>query len=86
MSWDPTAGATIADISAYKRNATFAGQTAAYATDGPTGSAAVINGGYLTAGAQSMGFLREATFAAELKVNAGQQLPARVGLEDRPRR
>jgi hypothetical protein len=71
VSWDPTSGATIADLSSNHRDATFAGQQPAYASDGPTGSAAVLNGGYLTAGAQSMGYLYEATFAAEVKVNPG---------------
>src|SRR3954453_14803247 len=41
---------------------------ASYAADGPTGKAAVLaSGGYLTSAATSMGFVANATFAAEGK-------------------
>jgi hypothetical protein len=70
VSWDPTSGTTVTDSSSYHRDATFAGQAPAYAADGPTGSAAVLNGGYLTAGPSTMGYLKEATFAAEVKPTA----------------
>lgn len=70
VSWDPTSGSTVTDSSSYHRNGSFAGQAPAYADDGPTGSAAVLNGGYLTAGSTTMGYLKEATFAAEVKPTA----------------
>lgn len=70
VSWDPTSGTTVTDSSSYHRNGTFAAQAPAYASDGPTSSAAVLDGGYLTAGSTVMGYLKEATFAAEVKPTA----------------
>ena len=71
LAWDPTSGDTVRDWSTYNRAGTFA-KGAAYATDGPTGSAAVLSGGnYLTAGKTKLGFLREFTLATELQITAG---------------
>lgn len=69
VAWDPTSGPTITDASIHGRDAQFSGQDAAYAAEGPTGSAAILNGGYLTAGQTKMGFAQEATFAAEIKIS-----------------
>jgi hypothetical protein len=72
LSWDPTSGATISDTSTYHRNGSFVQEPPTYASDGPTGSAAVIgNGGYLSAGSTTMGYLASATFATEIKVTGG---------------
>jgi hypothetical protein len=72
LSWDPTSGATIADASTYHRGGSFVHESPTYAADGPTGSAAVIgNGGYLSGGGTTMGFLPAATFATEIKVTPG---------------
>lgn len=72
LSWDPTSGATITDASTYHRNGSFANESPTYATDGPTSSAAVIgNGGYLSGGPTTMGYLTAATFATEIKVTPG---------------
>jgi hypothetical protein len=72
LSWDPTSGATITDASTYHRNGSFVNESPTYATDGPTGSAAVIgSGGYLSGGSTTMGYLTAATFATEIKVTPG---------------
>jgi hypothetical protein len=72
VAWDPTSGATIDDWSQYNRDGSFVNEQPTYATDGPTGSAAVISGGgYLSAGTTTLGYLREATLATELKITAG---------------
>lgn len=72
LSWDPTSGATITDASTYHRDGSFVHESPTYATDGPTGFAAVIgSGGYLSAGATTMGYLTAATFATEIKVSPG---------------
>ncbi|WP_205471649.1 glycoside hydrolase N-terminal domain-containing protein [Nocardioides sp. SYSU D00038] len=68
VAWDPTSGPTVVDDSVHGRDATFGGQEPAYAGEGPTGTAAVLNGGWLSAGATSMGYLPAATFATEVKV------------------
>ncbi len=41
---------------------------------------------YLRTPTTTLGFLREATWAAEIKINAGHQLPPALGLEDAERR
>ncbi|HZC73533.1 MAG TPA: LamG domain-containing protein [Jatrophihabitans sp.] len=72
LSWDPTSGSTITDASSYHRDGSFVNELPTYATDGPTGSAAVIgNGGYLSGAATTMGYLTSATFATEIKVTPG---------------
>ena len=72
LAWDPTGGATITDASPSHRDGSFVNQSPAYTTDSPTGSAAVLaNGGYLSAGTTTMGFLPAATFAIELNVAPG---------------
>ena len=71
FAWDPSSGATIKDASTYGRDALWSG-TPTYLASGPTGSAASIDGGrYLRTAPTTLGFLREATFAAEVKINAG---------------
>jgi hypothetical protein len=70
-AYDPTSGSTITDVSGNNRNLTFAHESATYASDGPTGTAAVLgNGGYLTSAATTMGFVPNATFAVEVKAEA----------------
>lgn len=72
VSWDPTSGATITDTSTFHRTGSFVNEPSTYAADGPTGSAAVIgNGGYLSGGQTTMGYLTAATFATEIKVTPG---------------
>ncbi len=71
VAWDPTSGDTVKDWSNYGRTGTF-GSSPAYASDGPTGSAAAISGGnYLTAGHTKLGYLREMTLASEVNITAG---------------
>jgi alpha-L-fucosidase 2 len=68
VAWDPRGGATVGDLSRYGRHATIQG-TAAYDATGPTGSAVRFDGQtFLRTAPTSLGFLREATFAAEVKV------------------
>ncbi len=63
VAWDPSSGSTIPDISGNGRDATVVGN-AAYA-DG----ALVLDGStYLTTAPTTLGFLREASFAANVKV------------------
>ncbi|MBY8880305.1 LamG domain-containing protein [Actinacidiphila acidipaludis] len=67
-AYDPTSGSTVTDVSGNRRDLSFAHESAAYASDGPTGTAAVVgSGGYLTSAATSMGFVPDATFAVEVK-------------------
>lgn len=64
VAWNPSAGTTVADGSGNGRDATVAG-TAAYDGDGGL----VLNGAtYLTTAPTTLGFLKEASFAAEVKV------------------
>ncbi|MEV1327993.1 glycoside hydrolase N-terminal domain-containing protein [Micromonospora costi] len=68
VAWDPTSGDTIADRSPNGRTATVQ-NGAAYAADGPTGSALVLDGArYLRTAPTTLGFVETATFAAEVKV------------------
>jgi alpha-L-fucosidase 2 len=69
VAWDPTAGTTVDDVSTFNRDATVDG-TATYDSGAPSGSGLVLNGQtFLRTGDTSLGFLREATFAAEVKVD-----------------
>ncbi|MFE2752046.1 glycoside hydrolase N-terminal domain-containing protein [Actinosynnema sp. NPDC059335] len=68
VAWDPTTGAVVADKSTYGRDATVDG-TAAYDPTAPSGSGLVLDGQtYLRTQPLTLGFLKEATFAAEVKV------------------
>ncbi|MET0136223.1 MAG: glycoside hydrolase N-terminal domain-containing protein, partial [Kibdelosporangium sp.] len=68
VAWDPTSGGVVDDRSAFDRDATVTG-TATYDPAAPTGSGLVLNGSFLRTADTSLGFLREATFAAEVKVD-----------------
>ncbi|RKQ93334.1 concanavalin A-like lectin/glucanase superfamily protein [Solirubrobacter pauli] len=72
FAWDPSSGNTIDDASGYDRDGVWAGGAASYLATGPTGSSASIDGPrYLrTNGVATLGYLREATWAAEIKINA----------------
>ncbi|MER6947462.1 glycoside hydrolase N-terminal domain-containing protein [Nonomuraea sp. NPDC000554] len=64
VAWDPASGTAVADVSGNGRDAAVVG-TAAYDADGGL----VLNGAtYLKTAPTTLGFLREATFAAEVKV------------------
>ncbi len=68
VAWDPAEGGTVADTSGNGRDATVTG-TPAYDPTAPTGSGLVLDGDtYLTTGATTLGLVREATFAAEVKI------------------
>jgi hypothetical protein len=72
FAWDATSGDTIADKSSYARDAVFGGGAAAYLATGPTGTSADVSGPrYLRTAPATLGFLREATWAADVKINAG---------------
>src|SRR5262249_23760009 len=67
-AYDPASGSTVTDVSGNKRDLSFAHGSPSYASDGPTGTAAVLgNGSYLTSAATSLGFVPDATFAVEVK-------------------
>ncbi len=69
VAWDPTSGDTVRDSSPFGRDASWQG-TPTYLATGPTGSSASLDAGrFLRTGQTTLGFLREATFAAEVKVN-----------------
>jgi hypothetical protein len=69
VAWDPTSGDLVHDSSSFGRDASWQGDPT-YLAIGPTGSAASIDAGrFLRTGQTSLGFLREATFAAEVNVN-----------------
>ncbi|WP_235999487.1 glycosyl hydrolase family 95 catalytic domain-containing protein [Qaidamihabitans albus] len=69
VAWDPQSGSTVDDGSAYRRDATVRG-TASYDGSAPTGSGLLLDGqSFLRTEPTSLGFLREATFAAEVKVD-----------------
>ncbi|WP_063810175.1 glycosyl hydrolase family 95 catalytic domain-containing protein [Kibdelosporangium phytohabitans] len=63
VAWDPVSGGVVDDKSPYNRDATVDGN-AVY-----DGSRLVLNGSFLRTASTSLGFLREATFAAEVKVD-----------------
>ena len=72
FAWDATSGATLRDWSSYARDGVFGGGAAAYLATGPTGTSADVSGArYLRTPNTTLGFLREATWAADLKINAG---------------
>jgi hypothetical protein len=72
VAWDPSSGASIDDWSPYNRDGAFGGGAATYVATGPTGSSASLDGGrFLRTPASALGYLREATFAAEIKINPG---------------
>ncbi|MGW3659854.1 hypothetical protein ACWD6R_31250 [Streptomyces sp. NPDC005151] len=66
VAWDPSSGTTVADVCGHGRDATVIGP-AAYDADG-----GLVLGGstYLTTAPTMLGFLREATFAARVRVAA----------------
>ncbi|MCT2583767.1 glycosyl hydrolase family 95 catalytic domain-containing protein [Actinophytocola gossypii] len=69
VAWDPASGSTVDDASRHDRDATVRGSVA-YDDTAPTGSGVVLDGGtYLGTEPTSLGFLREATFAAEVKAS-----------------
>jgi alpha-L-fucosidase 2 len=69
VAWDPTSGGTVSDSSPNARHATVNG-TAAYDPAAPSGSGLVLDGQtFMRTGATSLGFLKEATFAAEVRVD-----------------
>jgi alpha-L-fucosidase 2 len=69
VAWDPSSGGAVDDASPNGRDATVTG-TAAYDPAAPSGSGLVLDGQtYLRTAPTSLGFLREATFAAEVKVD-----------------
>lgn len=69
VAWDPTVGGTVTDASSNARHATVTGTTA-YDGAAPSGSGLVLDGQtFLRTAPTSLGFLREATFAAEVKVD-----------------
>ncbi|WP_371783243.1 glycosyl hydrolase family 95 catalytic domain-containing protein [Streptosporangium subroseum] len=68
VAWDPTSGTTVTDSSGSGRNANVVG-TATYDTTAPSGSGLVLNGStYLTTASTLLGYMPEATFAAEVKI------------------
>ncbi|WP_347699388.1 glycoside hydrolase N-terminal domain-containing protein [Nonomuraea sp. B12E4] len=69
VAWDPKEGGTVADTSGHGRDATVTGGAPAYDSTAPSGSGLELDGNtYLTTGATTLGLVREATFAAEVKV------------------
>jgi alpha-L-fucosidase 2 len=69
VAWDPTSGGTVNDVSAFNRDATVQ-SGGGYETAAPSGTGLVLNGqNFLRTAATQLGFLREATFAAEVKVS-----------------
>ena len=69
VAWDPTEGTTVDDVSPNNRDATVDG-TATYDPAAPTGSGLVLDGTtFLRTADTSLGFMKEATFAAEVKVD-----------------
>ncbi|MCG5214844.1 glycosyl hydrolase family 95 catalytic domain-containing protein [Streptosporangium sp. KLBMP 9127] len=68
VAWDPVSGTTVADASGSGRPATVTGG-ASYDSTAPTGSGLVLTGStYLSTANTTLGHLREATFAAEVKI------------------
>ncbi|MEV0631026.1 glycosyl hydrolase family 95 catalytic domain-containing protein [Nonomuraea wenchangensis] len=69
VAWDPKGGGTVTDSSGNGRHAAVTGGAPAYDPTAPSGSGLVLDGNtYLTTGATSLGLVREATFAAEVKI------------------
>ena len=72
FAWDPTSGDTIRDWSSYGRDGVWAGGAATYLATGPTGTSASLGGPrFLRTPTTTLGYLREATWAAEIKIDAG---------------
>ncbi|WP_328814393.1 glycosyl hydrolase family 95 catalytic domain-containing protein [Nonomuraea cypriaca] len=68
VAWDPTSGASVTDSSGNGRHASVVG-TPVYDGGAPTGSGLVLDGTtYLSTAGTTLGFLPEATFAAEVKI------------------
>ncbi|WP_447001901.1 glycosyl hydrolase family 95 catalytic domain-containing protein [Saccharothrix isguenensis] len=69
VAWDATSGAVVEDRSAAHRDGAVVG-AAVYDPNAPSGSGLVLDGQtYVRTEPTSLGFLREATFAAEVKVD-----------------
>ncbi|MFB4279704.1 glycoside hydrolase N-terminal domain-containing protein [Nonomuraea sp. MTCD27] len=69
VAWDPKEGGTVTDASGNGRDATVTGGAPAYDTTAPTGSGLVLDGNtYLDTAPTTLGFVQEATFAAEVKI------------------
>ncbi len=68
VAWDARSGPTVDDVSPNNRDAAVDG-TATYDASAPSGSGLVLNGAFLRTGPTTLGFLREATFAAEVRVD-----------------
>ena len=69
VAWDPGSGAVVDDVSPNNRDATVDG-AAAYDAGAPTGSGLVLGGStFLRTADTSLGYLKEATFATEVKVD-----------------
>jgi hypothetical protein len=69
VAWDPESGGTVTDATSYHRDAKVQG-TVAYDSGGPTGSALRLDGAsYLHTAPTSLGFLPEATFATEVRID-----------------
>lgn len=70
LAWDPTSGQTVTDSSIYGRNGAVTNGTGTYDASAPTGSGLVLNGNtYLKSANTSFGYLNEATFAAEVRID-----------------
>ncbi|MBT2225040.1 glycoside hydrolase N-terminal domain-containing protein [Nonomuraea sp. NEAU-A123] len=69
VAWNPEQGGTVTDSSGNGLDATVTGGSATYDSTAPTGSGLVLDGKtYLVTGNTALGFLPEATFAAEVKI------------------
>jgi alpha-L-fucosidase 2 len=69
VAWDPASGSTVDDVSPNNRDATVDG-AATYDAAAPTGSGLVLNGQtFLRTADTTLGYLKEATFATEVKVD-----------------
>ncbi len=70
VAWDPEKGAVMTDASPYGRDARVEGEVT-YTEEAPTESGLVLDGRtHLRSEPITLGFLREATFAAEVKVTS----------------
>ncbi|WP_043622737.1 glycosyl hydrolase family 95 catalytic domain-containing protein [Nonomuraea candida] len=71
VAWDPKEGGTVADASGNGRHATVTG-AAAYDPTAPSGSGLILDGAtYLGTAPTTLGFVPEATFAAEVRIAGG---------------
>ncbi|MEQ4721183.1 glycoside hydrolase N-terminal domain-containing protein [Nonomuraea sp. B19D2] len=70
VAWDPKEGGAVADASGNGRHATVTGGAPAYDATAPSGSGLTLDGNtYLTTANTTLGLVREATFAAEVKIS-----------------